>query len=600
MLRSSLFWLRALPALIFRRPACVGQVARSDCGVASVLTVLNLIGRPADPVATVDALDPDRAGTDLEALRDYVTATAGVTARALKAPADKVPRIRGELILHMSQNHYVVRLWSSRHGVLVFDPGMGPVFYPAADFAALFSGHLLMVPRKGPSGALPAKQGAAPGVVGQQGARGRAPKALFLLGVAQRLAEVGLLLCLCTVLFLVLNQASFPSLLMAFALIAACGGLLLLTRQTRAKGEEGLSRYRQSRLWQGALRVVLRGRDLSGFRGKTERDVAGAMRKATGTTIPARTQLPGILGAFLIMPLLLGLLSPFLSLAYVVAFLGVLTVVLLDGVQVCRRSVRGTIGRYSKLSHGRVLLTPVSAPDMIGEGTKWVVIGTAGLLALQGTVSPVALMFWILLAMQIVPVDFRRATVLGPALAARAPVSGLIGTEVHLRRQKVMAETRLEVTGDEGVTRIDGLQPLTMTLQQPDLTVREQRQILADIVRQTLDGLTADQRPPAGPVRLFGPGQDASQADYEYLMIARETRGNGMLPAPADLRAELLAGRKDAILRDLYSCAPGDFPVFWDVRGRLEPQAIRDRLRQAGVERAGHLTMTSLTVVEAA
>ena len=48
------------------------------------------------------------------------------------------------------------------------------------------------------------------------------------------------------------------------------------------------------------------------------------------------------------------------------------------------------------------------------------------------------------------------------------------------------------------------------------------------------------------------------------------------------------------------SCEPGDFPVFWDLRGRMTPEILREKAANGAVRRIGHLTMTRLTVVEAA
>jgi hypothetical protein len=52
------------------------------------------------------------------------------------------------------------------------------------------------------------------------------------------------------------------------------------------------------------------------------------------------------------------------------------------------------------------------------------------------------------------------------------------------------------------------------------------------------------------------------------------------------------------VLRDLLSCEPGDFPVFWDVRNRMKITDLAERLDRSDLQRAGHLTMTRLTVIE--
>jgi predicted double-glycine peptidase len=610
MLRSSRYWAGAVWTLLTRRRKFVQQTTRTDCGVASVLSVLNLLSLKGDPVHAVETMDPDRSGTSLEALRHYCEEYYGLEATALSVPAERIGEIKGQVILHMRQMHYVVLLRASRRGVLVFDPSLGVVHYPVADFAALYSGYLLSCkrPRKGRGvsgqGALVSS---APRPLPQpartDGKGGLEPAALFVIGMAMRLMEVALILCVVVVLFLVLSRASFPSLLLAFGVIIAAGLLLLLARRIRFEGEDTMIRTRQSRLWRSILRTSLRGRDLHGFRGRMERDVTGAVRRGISITIPQRAQVPATLGAFAVMPLLLGLLSPVLSVMHVVYYGLVMIVTQLDSIQVCRRSVRGKIGRYSKLTQGRDLVNATAAPELIGEVAKWTVIGVASYTVLTGTLPAVALMFWILTAMQIVPNDFKRAVLMTPPIGAQDPVPALTGTEVPLRQQRLVGPVDLTVSRDRHLVRIDGISGLTAGLQQPDLTVREQRVIMADIVAHTLRNLPPEHRFQIGPIRIFGPGQAANQAEFELLMIARDTGQAGPskganLPALRNGRDLMELGLQDPVLRDLFSCEPGDFPVFWDVRSRLVLSELQDRVEMTGLARVGHLTMGRLTVIE--
>jgi len=599
MIRSSLFWIGAIGALLRQSRNFVRQTSRTDCAVASTLTLLNILGRPADAVETVETLDPDRTGTNLDALRRFFTDRQGLEAQAMKVPAHRLREIKGHAILHMTQMHYVVLLRHWAGGVFVFDPAMGAVFYPMADFKALYSGVLLRVGGATSDRALPVPAGAAPRPAPRQ-RPGIAPLALFILGVASRLLQFGLLLCVVAVLYLVLNQSSFPSMLLAFAIIAMSGGLLVVARQARFDGEDRWSRRTQTRIWHRLLRTSFRGRDLHGFRGRYEKDVSSALRRVLSVDVPQRAQVPAALGSFLVMPVALSLLHPLLSLLYVLLFLGVLVISQLDSVHVCRRSVRKGVGRYSKLTHGRDLINSTAGPQLVGEMAKWGVIGFAGLSVLMGNLPAVALMFWILAGMQIVPTDFRKAMVLAPALDPQEPVPALTGAEVPLRRQRVLAAPELKLARGDHRLSIEGIAPLTMTLQQPDLTVREQRLIIADVVARTIRELPEEDRPDIGPIRVFGPGHQALQADFEHLMIAREAVGDMSLPVPTDTRKVLDAGIKDPVLRDLYSCEPGDFPVFWDVRGRMKPDEIQTRLKAVGLARAGHMTMGRLTVLERA
>jgi len=600
MLRSSAFWITSVWTLLRERGKFVHQTTRTDCGVASALTVLNIMGRVTDPVHAVDHMDPDRTGTSLETLRQYFERQHGLQATALSVPADRVAEINGRVILHLRQQHYVVLLHVGKTGVLVFDPSMGPVFYPPDDFAALYSGYLLQIKRPGRmagEASVPAILGAArPPRGGRR--RGAEPVALFLLGMASRLLQTAMVLCLVAVLFLVLNQASFPSLLMSFAVIVVCGGLLLLTRQVQFEGEDGWIRKKQARLWRSILRTALRGRDLHGFRGRFEKDVASTVRRGIGVTIPQRSQVPATLGAFTVMPIMLCLLSPVLGVLHIALYGLVLIVTQLDSIHQCRRSVRKGIGRYSKLTQGKDLINAGAAPELIGEVAKWTVIGFAGYMVLTGALPAVALMFWILTAMQIVPMDFKRAVILAPVIGAQDPVPGLTGHEVELRHQRLIGPVDLTVSRSNRQIRIDGIASLTMTLQQPDLTVREQRLIQADVVSHAIKNLPEEHRFRFGPIRIFGPGQDASQADFEHLMIAKEARPSKNLPVPLDGRKTMEQGVQDPVLRDLHSCEPGDFPVFWDARTRIDLSDLQDRADAAGCARVGHLTMTRLTVIE--
>ena len=600
MIRSSLFWTRSIWTLLRHRRSFVQQTARTDCGVASTLTLLNLLGRPADPVEAVEVLDPDRTGSTLDALRRYFAERHGFEAQAMKVPAQRLGEIDGHVILHMTQMHYVVLLQRTAQGVFVFDPAMGPVYYPIADFAALYSGVLLRVGKRQAS-QLPAHPAPAPQ---HRHRAGLAPVALFILGVAGRLLQFGLLLCVVAVLYLILNQSSFPSMLLAFAIIALSGGLLIAARRVQSEGEDGWARRIQGGIWRGLLRTALRGRDLHGFRGRFERDVSTAVRKALSVNVPRRAQVPAALGSFLVMPLALGLLHPLLSLLYVLLFLGVLVITQIDSVQVCRRSIRKGVGRYSKLTHGHDLINSTAGPQLVGEIAKWGVIGFAGLSVLSGNLPAVALMFWILAGMQIVPSDFRKAMVLAPAFAPREPVPALTGAEVPLRRQRIVGDVNLKLAQKENMLQIEGIAPMTMTLQQPDLTVREQRLILAEVVTLAIANVPEDTRPEIGDIRIFGPGQRAIQADLETLMIAKESTGDRLLPVPVksrpDTRSLLDQGMADPLLRDLFCCDAGDFPVFWDVRGQIKPADIQARLSRAGLPRAAHMTMSRLTVLERA
>lgn len=596
MLRSSLFWAGATVTLLRHRRRFVMQTARTDCGIACALTVLAMMGKPGDPVQATDLMDPDRTGASLENLRQYFQDHQKAEARALAVPADQISRLRGRAILHMRQQHYVVLLRQNRDGVLVFDPAIGPVFYPMRDFRSLYSGHLLEIKA---TRAVPDGREVSTTLVGGRAKVGFAPLALFVTGLASRFLECAILLCLVAALFLVLNHASFSSLLTVFGILVMCGAVLLVARQARYEGEDNLAKRRQSRLWRGIMRNSFRGRDLAGFRGRFERDVSGNLRKGMMMGVPQMTQVPAALGAFVGLSILLFALHPLIALAHVILFAILLVFMQLDDIQVCRVSVRKGIGRYSKLSQSIRVPNATTLPETMGEMAKWSVIGFAGFSVLLADLPPVALMFWILTAMQIVPLDFRRAKVLMPVFTSAPAVSGLVGADVPLRQQRIVSDVSVKVAGNSSVLQIEGIKPLTESLQQPDLTVREQRVIMADIVQLAIRNMPEENRPALGPIRIFGPGQDATPSDFEHLLIAQEP-SNRNLPTPVNTRRLIEQSSGDAVLRDLHSCAPGDFPVFWDYRNKMVIADLQARLKESGVVQAAHLTMDRLTLVKAA
>ncbi|MEX0340050.1 MAG: cysteine peptidase family C39 domain-containing protein [Arenibacterium sp.] len=574
------------------------QTARTDCGIACALTILAQMGRTGDAVEAMDLMDPDRAGASLESLRLYFQDHHFAQARALAVPADQIGRVRGHVILHMQQQHYVVLLRQNRDGILVFDPAVGVVYYPTRDFRSLYSGHLLEV--NAPRGRAQSESALTTQVVGGTSGRSFAPLGLFVTGLASRFLECAILLCLVAALFLVLNHASFSSLLAVFGILVLCGAVLLVARQSRFEGEDNLTKSCQSRLWRGILRNAFRGRDLSGFRGRFERDVSGNLRKGMMMGVPQMAQVPASLGAFAGLSALLFALHPGIALLHVMLFAALLVFMQLDDIQVCRVSVRKGVGRYSKLSQSTYVPNATTFPETMGETAKWSVIGFAGFSVLLADLPPVALMFWILTAMQIVPLDFRRAKVLMPMFTASPAVSGMMGADVPMRTQRILSDVSVKVSGKDNILRIEGIKPLTETLQQPDLTVREQRVIMADIVQLAVGNMPEESRPNLGPIRIFGPGQDATQSDFEHLLIAQDPKDGTTLPAPIETRRLIEQGSKDAVLRDLHSCAPGDFPVFWDFRNKMGIEELQARLKDSGVAQAAHLTMNRLTLVKAA
>lgn len=589
MWRSSLFWARAAWQLARRSRHFVAQNTVTDCGVACALSVLGMHRRAVDALAATDRLDPERSGTSLQDLKRFFVEQHDMPARALAVRADRIDEIQTPAIVHMERMHYLVLLQAGRTGVLCFDPSMGPVFYPRDDFARLYSGFALEV---SPGGRARPARDTTPALRQVTGAIG-----LFLTGTTARLLEAALILSLSVGLFLVANKASPGTLFTVLAVIVVAGLLLLTVRRWRIVGQEAWVWHRQNAIWRRLWRGVVRGRDLIGFRNQRETQVATRLRQALIVAVPKQAQFAAALGTVFMMTILLGFLSPWLSLAYLCAIAGVTGLALLNEVSLVRRTVRAGQGRYSPIAQSRHLPSLQSAQMLFGEVGKWSVIGIAGYGALATGLPAPVMMFWILLAMQLVPADFRAAPALAQGFAPAQCVSPLLGAEAPLRDRRVSREVILTATREKGLVVVDGILPLTKALQHPDLTVREQRLILADVVRRAVASLPESDRDRLGAIRLFGPGQDVSQADFETLALADQLKPVATLPVPAD---DAAAAQNGPIDRAMQSCGAQDFPVFWDVRNEIALADLRGSIARARAPRAGHLSMTRLTLVEAA
>lgn len=591
MLRSSVFWARAALTLARQSRHFVPQNTITDCGVASALTVLNMAGRAVNPVEVSERLDPNKAGTTLNDLRQLFDEDQDFKARALGVRAESMRQIQGHVILHMSRAHYVVLLQASRVGVLCFDPSLGPVFYPQAEFEKLYSGFLLEVLPQGKVRPLPAPHERRQGGVAQA--------ALFLLGGTMRALEAALVLSLCFGLFLVANRASLSSLLSIIGVVTVCGVLLIAVRRMRVRGQEVWVRRRQGLLWRGLLRTITRGNDLHGFRNQRERDVAGRLRRGLVVELPKRAQFPAILGSTIMMAGVLAFLSPILSLFYLAVAATITGVTLLDDVKICRRSVRKNEGKYTQLSRGRLMLNSKTAPMLLGEISKWTLIGIAGYGVLASGLPTPVMMFWVLMAMQIVPTDLRTMPALAQAFAPKVPISPLLGSESMLRVQKMVGDVPLKLKRRDGLILIEGITPLTEPLQHSNLTIRELRLVLADIVKKAVVALPENERSQIGAVRLFGPGQYVTESDFENIALDEEVRQGTRLPVKRSSKVQD-DGRGDPLRRAMRSCGPDDFPVFWDLRNKMKLDELRSGLRAGPVKRAGHLSMSRLTVIEEA
>ncbi len=602
MWRSSIFWLIGLIRLALQSSSFVSQSGQSDCGVAALATVLRRLGHRLDLTAAAEQLDPDKAGSRLDALKAFCNEVAGLEAAAMSLPATEVWRTRGAKILHMRQLHYVALIHASSHGVLVFDPSLGPVFYARQDWESLYSGHALVIntrsdPEIDPS--VPAKvhpaaraaeehgQSSAPGAALNAAGRG-------VLGATVRLAHVSLILAVCLAIFLVLHSANTGSLL-AIAGLTLVGGLVFVAaKRARASSERRNIHALQRDALKDVLRRIFLGRDMGGFRNGSEYRVASAMRERLTTSSERSQRTAGRIGEVLVLPVMALLLSPWVTAGLFLGYAAVFLATRIDGVFVCQVALHSPAGRYSRLSQGRLLAHPKGAADFLAECGKWGLIAAAGLQTIAGTIVPMALLFWVLTGILLVQRDF--GEVLRLALdRAHTNANMILTAPAPVRPQRVLPVAGLQVNRHKEGLVVTGIAPLTRMLEQPDLTVREQRLILAQVVGQAVDALQPEERGRLGPLRLFGTGHDVSGQQSQQISLMQQVSNAKELPKTLNAAADL--GR---IGRALVACEHDDFPVFWDATNALSVRRLADELQKSNRSRVGHLTMDRLVVLEAA
>lgn len=126
------------------------QFDRSDCGAACLATVASHFGISTSLTALRERAGTDRNGVTLKGLIDAAE-TIGLEARAYHDPQKRLQRTTPvPLIAHVIRDdrlHFVVVLRIGRKRVTLFDPALGHERLLHPDFAAIWTGYVLMTRR---------------------------------------------------------------------------------------------------------------------------------------------------------------------------------------------------------------------------------------------------------------------------------------------------------------------------------------------------------------------------------------------------------------------------------------------------------------------
>jgi ATP-binding cassette subfamily B protein len=133
---------------MWRRRVLVRQTDQNDCGAAALATVALHYRRPLDREQLRDLTGTDRLGTNLLALLRAAEGL-GFAARAVRVPEQALADLPLPAIAHVrnreGHGHFVVVFEAGKDRVLVGDPARGIEKRPRAEFAASWSGNLLLL-----------------------------------------------------------------------------------------------------------------------------------------------------------------------------------------------------------------------------------------------------------------------------------------------------------------------------------------------------------------------------------------------------------------------------------------------------------------------
>ena len=133
---------------MWRRFTCVRQHDNSDCGAAALATIARQYGRPISLHQIRELAATDRSGTNLSGLMSGAE-RIGFSARAVKSQLASLPQAPLPAVAHVRSNqglgHFVVVHRVGRTHVVLADPGTGICKLPLEEFAAIWTGYLLLL-----------------------------------------------------------------------------------------------------------------------------------------------------------------------------------------------------------------------------------------------------------------------------------------------------------------------------------------------------------------------------------------------------------------------------------------------------------------------
>lgn len=586
IIKNSIFWLKCAWILACRRHEFINQSNRSDCGIACAATILSSFSRQIDMSILADELDRDCTGTSLKSLKTSLSKRPGLEARAVALPAESLGRMKARMILRMKNLHYVILLAYSHPGALCFDPKAGLVFFPRQAFAHSYSGYAVQCWQTD----------------GGQINRGRVDRVdgeklqSFFFGVAARIFLISLLLFFCYGLFLLQKQADSTSLLTVGGLILAGGSMLLFIQGIECFADQNRGNRIQRRVWRSLVRTLLAGKDLPGFRGRSELDVSRDIQRYMALMVQKSSKPYAILGAISTMLVLLSIFNPIFALLYA-AMLALVTVLSnLGTILLVQPTAQMSAFGFVPLSELRSIVNPAVLKAYGTELMKWLLIGFAGLAFIVGSTTPVMLMFWVLVALQLIRTDFQATESLKSFVKLSDVLPDHVVSATDIRRPPLPSSRHITALpapdriGAERIIRVEDLDDLTAQLQESGLSIKEQRHICHEVVCQATLGLPESLQQRLGPTRIFGFGPEVTDSDLQH-MPRQAILAEGAVVDQGMMQNIILQ-------RSLFSCEKGDFPVFWDLRGQITPNGLSACLEEAGHSAAAVLTSNSLTVVQ--
>ena len=626
MLRDSLFWLRAIEVLLRNRWLFAPQPRRDGSKLAAVLVVSRIKGVPS---------------------------SAGHRVGGRRVPT----------LVQMRDKRWLVLLVASTKRLLCYDPAIGIVHFSQVVFrrqvdtgAGQFSRTPITRSKEAGQHAHPAGQGAgttalalaegagesgfATQVNGNPLQRRNSSQEQFgnllriqiagvLGGGAARILEAAILAIICLTLFLVQDRVTVQSYLMVVAMCALAAGLLLGVRFVSYACAATAAHQRQSMAWRKVVSQVVKGYDFLGFRGQQEHLLARELRDAISADLPRQGVDATAIGVTVAAMSIISVLHPLLTLMFAFFLSLVCLSMVLDRTYVAEDSLNPVQPQYRRLTQVVGALHPQTLTIVLAEITKWAVIGVSGLTLLTGRLTDVSTVFWVLTAILLIPRDFRLAVTAASGLVwTRDDVfSSTFFQGVPPRSRSTIADLRVEVERDRAVTRVSGIGRLTAALNQSDLTVSEQRRMIADAVIFTLGNLTEVSCPDRRALRIFGLGALVSEAEVEQIALENSLRGlpsGDMLSrakkalgvattdgvVESDPQVRTVTGSKrphqwtsatldhGQIYLALSVCNTDDFPVFWDMHLTIDPDTFYTLVQDTGIKRATLMTTDCFTLVE--